>query len=80
VKRFGITIGDDCWIGNRATILDGVRIGRGCVIGAAAVVTRDLPEFSVAVGVPARIVRDRRAAAAPGAGGPPVAPEGPSRP
>jgi acetyltransferase-like isoleucine patch superfamily enzyme len=61
VTRKGITIGDDCWIGNRATILDGVKVGRGCVIGAASVVTRDLPEFSVAVGSPARAVRDRRA-------------------
>jgi acetyltransferase-like isoleucine patch superfamily enzyme len=60
VEREGIVIEDDCWIGNRATILDGVRVGRGSVIGAAAVVTRNIPEFSVAVGSPARVVRDRR--------------------
>ena len=60
VRRRGIFIEEDCWIGNRATILDGVRVGRGSVIGAAAVVTRDVPEFSVAVGSPARVVRDRR--------------------
>ncbi len=60
VVRRGIVIEEDCWIGNRATILDGVRIGRGSVIGAAAVVTRDIPEFSVAVGSPARVLRDRR--------------------
>ncbi len=60
VERKGITVEDDCWIGNRATVLDGVTIGRSSVIGAAAVVTRDIPEFSVAVGSPARVVRDRR--------------------
>jgi len=60
VERKGIVIEEDCWIGNRATILDGVRIGRSSVIGAAAVVTRDIPEFSVAVGSPARVIRDRR--------------------
>ena len=60
VKRRGVVIGEDCWIGNRATVLDGVRIGRGSVIGAAAVVTGDIPEFSVAVGSPARVLRDRR--------------------
>jgi len=64
VTRKGITIGDDCWIGNRVTILDGVRVGRGSVIGAASVVTRDLPEFSVAAGSPARVIRDRREPAA----------------
>jgi acetyltransferase-like isoleucine patch superfamily enzyme len=60
VKREGIVVEDDCWIGNRVTILDGVRVGRGSVIGAAAVVTRSIPEFSVAVGSPARVIRDRR--------------------
>jgi acetyltransferase-like isoleucine patch superfamily enzyme len=70
VTRKGIAIGDDCWIGNRATILDGVKVGRGCAIGAAAVVTRDLPEFSVAVGSPARVIRDRRTAGT--TGGPPT--------
>ncbi len=60
VRRKGIVIEDDCWIGNRATILDGVHVGRGSVIGAAAVVTRDIPEYSVAVGSPAMVIRDRR--------------------
>ncbi|KAL1988221.1 hypothetical protein VTN96DRAFT_196 [Rasamsonia emersonii] len=51
-----ISIGDDCWIGVGATILPGVSIGKGCTIGAGAVVTRDIPPFSVAWGVPARVV------------------------
>jgi acetyltransferase-like isoleucine patch superfamily enzyme len=59
VTRRGIVIEDDCWIGNRAIVLDGVRIGRGSVVGAASVVTRDLPPGSVAAGNPARVIRTR---------------------
>ena len=59
VNRRGIVIEDDVWIGNRATVLDGVRVGRGAVIGAAAVVTKDVPPFSIVVGNPARVVRFR---------------------
>lgn len=55
----GIRIGAGAWIGAHATILDGVTIGDGCVVGAGAVVTRDLPPYTVAVGVPARVVRER---------------------
>ncbi len=43
--------------------MDGVTIGKGCVVGAGAVVTRDLPDYSVAVGVPAKIISSRRKAA-----------------
>ncbi len=53
----GIVIQDGAWIGAGASILDGVRVGRGSVIGANAVVTRDVPDHSLAVGVPARVVR-----------------------
>lgn len=52
-------IGKDCWIGANAVILGGVTIGDGCVVGAGAVVTKDLPAYSVAMGVPARVVRTR---------------------
>jgi acetyltransferase-like isoleucine patch superfamily enzyme len=54
-----ISIGNDCWIGAHVSILKGVRLGDGCVIGAGAVVTRDIHENSIAVGVPARIVGER---------------------
>ena len=54
-----ITIEDDVWIGAGVKILAGVTIGRGSVIGAGAVVTNDIPEFSVCVGVPARIIKKR---------------------
>jgi sugar O-acyltransferase (sialic acid O-acetyltransferase NeuD family) len=46
-------VGPGCSIGARATVLPGISLGKGCVIGAGAVVTRDLPAFSLAVGVPA---------------------------
>ena len=52
-------IGRDVWIGAHAVILGGVTIGDGCVIGAGSVVTKDLPAYSIAVGVPANVVRSR---------------------
>jgi acetyltransferase-like isoleucine patch superfamily enzyme len=61
VTRRGICIEDDCWLGNKVLVLDGVTIGRGSVIGAGAVVTRDIPPLSVAVGNPARVRRQRGA-------------------
>lgn len=52
-----IVIGDDCWIGARVVLLPGVTIGRHCVIGAGSVVTRDVPDYSVVGGNPARVLR-----------------------
>lgn len=56
-----ISIGDGSWLGMRVLVLDGVRVGRGCAIGAGAVVNQDLPDHAVAAGVPARVVRIRGA-------------------
>lgn len=58
--RRGVVIEDDCWLGNRVTVLDGVTIGEGSVIGAGAVVTKDIPPYSVAVGVPAKVIKSRK--------------------
>lgn len=56
----GIAIEDDCWLGYGVKILDGVTIGKGCVIGAGAVVTKDIPPYSIAVGVPAKAISNRQ--------------------
>lgn len=55
-----IVIEQGAWIGGGATVLPGVRIGRGAVIGAASVVTRDVPSFAVVAGNPARILHYRQ--------------------
>ncbi|KAB8287971.1 acetyltransferase [Bifidobacterium ramosum] len=52
-----IVIGSNCWFGGNVTVVGDVTIGDGCVIGAGAVVTHDIPANSVAVGVPARVIR-----------------------
>jgi len=52
-----VSIGDDTWIGERACILPNVSIGKHCVIGAAAVVTKNIPDYCVVVGTPARIIK-----------------------
>jgi acetyltransferase-like isoleucine patch superfamily enzyme len=56
----GIVIEDDVWLAAGAIVLDGAHVGRGSVVGAGAVVTGDLPPYSVAVGSPAKVIRDRR--------------------
>ncbi len=58
-SRGPVEIGDGGWLGMGATLLDAVRVGRGAVIGAGAVVARDLPDFAVASGVPAELKRTR---------------------
>ena len=55
----GIVIEDDCWLGTGVKVLDRVTIGQGSVIGAGAVVTKDIPPYSVAVGVPAKVIAHR---------------------
>ncbi|MCX7009570.1 MAG: DapH/DapD/GlmU-related protein, partial [Kiritimatiellaeota bacterium] len=60
----GITVGDNAWFGAGAKVLDGVKIGAHSIIGTGAVVTKDIPEYSIAVGLPAKVIRDRRTAKA----------------
>ena len=52
-----VVIGDNVWIGEKAAILAGVTVGDGAIIGANAVVTKDVPPYSIAVGIPARIIK-----------------------
>ncbi len=59
-SRGPIAIGEGSWIGASATILDGVSIGRGCVVGAGALVTKDVPDYAVVVGAPAKILTIRK--------------------
>lgn len=56
----GITIGNDVWVGARSCITDGVTIGHHAVIGMGSVVTRDVPDWAIVAGNPARVIGDRR--------------------
>lgn len=65
IKNQGVTkgktvIGSDVWIGANVSIMSGVTIGDGCIIAAGAVVTKDIPAFSVIGGVPAKILKNRK--------------------
>jgi acetyltransferase-like isoleucine patch superfamily enzyme len=60
VRSRGIVIGRDVWIGANAGITDGVRIGDHAVVGMGAIVTRDVPEWAIVGGVPAKVIGDRR--------------------
>ena len=55
-----VSIGNDVWIGRRVMIMPGVTIGNGCIIGAGAVVTKDIPDYSVVGGVPAKVIYNRK--------------------
>ncbi len=59
VSYAGIVIEDDVWVGSKTTILDGVTIGTGAVIGASAVVTKSIPAYAIAVGAPAKVIGQR---------------------
>lgn len=58
-KSHWVTLGNDVWIGHKATIMGGVTIGNGAAIGTGAVVTKDVEPYAVVVGVPARKIRMR---------------------
>ena len=57
LRHAPVAIEDDVWVGEFAMILPGVRVGRGAVVAAAAVVTRDIPPYTVAAGNPARVIK-----------------------
>lgn len=52
-----VTIGDNCWLASNVTVCPGVTIGKGCVIGAGSVVTNDIPDNSLVLGVPGKVIR-----------------------
>lgn len=54
-----VMIGDDVWIGSRVTILPGVKIGNGAIIGASAVITKDVKDYDIVAGNPARVIGSR---------------------
>ena len=60
ITRKGIVIEDDCWVGSNVTFLDGVRVGRGCVIAAGTIVRGEIPAYSVVAGVPGRVIKSRK--------------------
>ena len=65
IKNQGVTkedtiIGNDVWIGASVSIMPGVKVGNGCVIAAGSVVTKDIVDFSVVAGVPAKIIKNRK--------------------
>ena len=57
-KSDRIEIGEGTWIGINAVIVGNIRIGKHCVIGANSVVTKDIPDYCVAVGIPVRVIRE----------------------
>jgi acetyltransferase-like isoleucine patch superfamily enzyme len=59
-SKGGVKLGDGCWIGAVTTLLDGLRVGNDAIIGAHSLVTRDVPSFAIAFGVPAEVKSDRR--------------------
>jgi len=65
VRREFIKIEDDVWLGVNSTVLAGVTVGRGSIVAAGAVVTADVPPFSIVGGVPARILKSRLTPSAP---------------
>lgn len=60
LTKGGITIEEDAWLGASVVVLDGVSLGKGCVVGAGSVVTKSFPAYSILVGVPAKKIKNRK--------------------
>jgi len=60
LSKGGIAVEDNVWLGARVTVLDGVTVGQDAILGAGAVVLRDVPAFAVAAGVPAKVIKSRQ--------------------
>ena len=58
--RIGIVVENDCWLGGNCVILDGITIRKGSIVAAGALVTKNVPAYSIVAGNPARIIRSRR--------------------
>jgi len=58
-SKGGVTIGDDVWLGANCVVADGVTIGKGSIIGASSLVNKDIPEYSIAFGLPAKVYKSR---------------------
>ena len=56
-KASPIVVGDNCWFGANVSVMPGVKIGNGCVMGAGSVVTKDVPDNSLVTGVPAKVIK-----------------------
>ena len=58
-KSTDVVIEEDCWVGTGAKLLSGSRLGRGCIVGAGSIVTKEVPPYAVVVGIPAKIIAVR---------------------
>ena len=56
----GINVGENGWLGAHVVVFDGVKIGNECIIGAGSVINRDVPDWKIAAGMPAKVIKDRR--------------------
>lgn len=59
----GVVVGDDVWLGRNVIVLPGVNIGKGVIVGAGAVVTKDIPDYAIVAGVPAKVMKMRQGVA-----------------
>jgi acetyltransferase-like isoleucine patch superfamily enzyme len=59
-EKYHTVIEDDCWLGANVIVLPGVHISKGSIIGAGSVVTKDIPQYTIAVGNPAKVIKNRK--------------------